>query len=278
MPVKNESDVATDTERVDYYELWELDPKEDYLIFATEDFVVWLDKDGDLDWQTDEEYDDVLDEKGFSARISEFKNRAAILKSYPIEHFTPDQRKNFRIMVGEGLARALEMQPESAAQMLDKAAEYGAARNQEIAHGWYVSGAFATAALFFGALLFTLLGKESGILMLGETKYYLGTGSFVGALGALLSVLLRAGKVPLDPSAGPNLHYLEGGMRIVVGVLSAAIIQTTAHIGIAFTIIAQKGHAGMFVLAFAAGFSEQLAKTIIKRVEMTSTPAGKAKN
>jgi hypothetical protein len=264
-------------DRVDYYKIWGLDEDKDHLIMATTDYAVWLDKVGDLDWETTEAFDGVIEKKLASETISGFLNRAAILQSYPVEHLTPVQRKNFRIMVGEGLARAFDFQEESATQMLDKAAEYGAARNQEIARLWYLTGAVITAIVFVLVLLVAFLNEEYGVKLFGETKFFIGLGSCVGAVGALLSVLLRAGKVPLDPSAGPLLHHLEGGGRVLIGFLSAAVIQVAAHAGIAFTIFEQKGHVGIFIIAFAAGFSEQLAHTIIKKVEMTSAPKNKSR-
>jgi len=262
--------------RIDYYKIWGLDADKDHLIMATTDYAVWLDKEGDLDWETTEGFDALIVEQSATEMISGFLNRAAILQSYPVEHLTSVQRKNFRIMVGEGLARAFDFEENSATQMLDKAAEYGAARNQEIARYWYLCGAVGAATVFLLLLVVALLKADYGIALTGEGKFYIGIGSCVGALGALLSVLLRAGKVPLDPSAGRLLHQLEGGGRIVVGVLSASVIQVAAHIGIVLSVIAQKGHAGMFIIAFAAGFSEQLAHTIIKRVEMTATTTNKS--
>ena len=261
--------------RVDYYKIWGLDADKDHLIMATTDYVVWLDKEGDLDWETTEAYDTLIDQKSATETISGFLNRAAILRSYPVEHLTSVQRENFRIMVGEGLARAFDFEANSASQMLDKAAEYGSARNQEIARFWYLSGAAVMASAFLLLLLLAFWQTDHGIALIGENKFDIALGSCVGALGAFLSVLLRAGKVPLDPSAGRLLHQLEGGGRIVVGVLSAAIIQVAAHVGIVLSILAQKGHAGMFIIAFAAGFSEQLAHTIIKRVEMTGANGSK---
>ena len=267
----DESQTLPNRNRIDYYKIWGLDADKDHLIMATTDYAVWLDKEGDLDWETTEDFDALIVEKSATEMISGFLNRAAILQSYPVEHLAPVQRKNFRIMVGEGLSRAFDFAETSATQMLDKAAEYGAARNQEIARYWYLCGAVGTASVFILLLFVALLKSDYCIALIGDGKYYVGLGSCVGALGALLSVLLRAGKVPLDPSAGRLLHQLEGGGRIVVGVLSASVIQVAAHIGIVLSVIAQKGHAGMFIIAFAAGFSEQLAHTIIKRVEMTAT-------
>jgi hypothetical protein len=275
MSDKSSSPKSVNEDRVDYYKIWGLDPEKDHLINATTDFAVWLDKEGDLDWETSEAYDTLIEDKSATTMISAMLNRAAILQAYPVEHLTPVQRKNFRIMVGEGLTRALDFQGDNATQMLDKAAEYGAARNQEIARFWYLSGAVVTATVFATVLLIAFFNSDFGIRTFGETKFFIGLGSCVGALGALFSVLLRAGKIPLDPSAGRTLHQFEGGGRILIGVLSASVIQVAAHIGIAFSIFAQKGNAGMFIIAFAAGFSEQLAHTIIKKVEITSSPKEK---
>src|ERR1017187_191278 len=250
MSDKTSTPRSVNEDRVDYYKIWGLDPEKDHLINATTDFAVWLDKEGDLDWETSEAYDDLIEEKSATVMVNGMLNRAAVLQAYPVEHLTHIQRKNFRIMVGEGLVRALDFQGDCAIQMLDKAAEYGAARNQEIARYWYLSGAVTTAAVFAIVLMIAFLNAENGVKYFGETKYFIGLGSCVGALGALFSVLLRAGKVPLDPSAGRLLHQLEGGGRVFIGVLSAAVIQVAAHVGIVFSIFAQKGNAGMFLIAF----------------------------
>jgi len=272
MPSQPTSPKSTNQDRVDYYGIWGLVPDKHHLISATTYYAVWLDELGELDWETTEEFDREIERKSALASISELLNRAAILQAYPVEHLSDIQRKNFRIMIGEGLARGFDFEQKSAIQMLDKAAEYGTARNQEIARLWYLSGAFFTTMFFMLVLLLAVWNLDNGVKLFGENVYYVGLGSCVGGFGALFSILLRAGKVPLDPSAGRLLHNLEGGGRIIIGFFSAAVIQVAAHIGIAFTIFSQKGRAGVFIIAFAAGFSEQLAHTIIKKVEMNSAP------
>ena len=48
---------------MDYFALWNLKPDEDHLVFATEGYVIWLDKAMELDWQTTKELDIIIAEK-----------------------------------------------------------------------------------------------------------------------------------------------------------------------------------------------------------------------
>ena len=59
---------------------------------------------------------------------------------------------------------------------------------------------------------------------LGETVFWLVLCLVAGAVGALLSVIARSGKLDFDSSAGRWLHYLEAASRIVMGALSGTAI------------------------------------------------------
>ena len=80
--------------RVDYTQLWVL-TDEDHLIMATSDYAVWLDKVGELDWQTAEELDAKITEKVKPEEMNTVLNQAAILQAYPVDHLSRVQRDNY---------------------------------------------------------------------------------------------------------------------------------------------------------------------------------------
>jgi hypothetical protein len=114
--------------------------------------------------------------------------------------------------------------------------------------------------------------REAASSEFGPGPFYVGLGSCVGAIGAFFSILTRVGRTPLDPSAGWQLHWLEGLGRILIGVVGAALAEVAMKLGLALTILSEKGFAGLFLVAFIAGFSERFVHTLIKRVEMDNEP------
>ena len=265
------------TKFVDYYELWGLSQGHDRLIRRSRNYAVWIDEHGDLAWQTDDELDREIEEKVDAADLKAVYDQAAMLRACSVQHLTDVQRNTVRVMVGEGLGRLFEFDAKGALQMLDKAAGYALARNQEVARMWYLC-ATGFAAAFFALLLGVgWLYRGSIPNLIGENAFYLSLGSCAGALGAFFSILTRVGTTPLDPSAGWRLHFLEGFGRILVGSLGALFAQIAIKLGLLLTML-DKGHAGLFFVAFIAGASERLVPSLIKKVEIDASSEGQGKD
>ena len=256
---------------MDYFALWNLKPDEDHLVFATEGYVIWLDKAMELDWQTTKELDIIIAEKISATELNAVLNKAALLQSYPIDHLGLSKQKNFRIMVGEGLARAFELDVKNATVMLEKAAEFARARNQEIARIWYLLAAGFGTAFFVLAFELGWYAREVLREQIGETAFVLGLSSCAGAFGSFFSILTRVGNTPLDPSAGWQLHWLEGFGRILIGVIGAFLAIIAVKVGLCLTILADKGYTGLLLVAVIAGASERFVPSLIKKIELDIT-------
>ena len=112
------------------------------------------------------------------------------------------------------------------------------------------------------------LTKDNSISLLGETVYYSTLATLIGALGALLSVILRMGKSNLDFNASKKLHYLEGSSRVVAGIISALIVAICIKSGILLPIFAkiESTHIAMILGGLVAGASERFAPSIINKL------------
>jgi hypothetical protein len=86
-----------------------------------------------------------------------------------------------------------------------------------------------------------------------------------GATGALLSILLRVGRAPLDPAAGSAVHHLEGAARVIVGVIGALIVLCAIRAEVVLPQL--RNPYGIALACLVAGASERLASGIIERVE-----------
>ena len=256
-------------EPINYDELWRKAGLDIHiLIFATSEFIVFLDSQLDLDWQTTPKQDRLLDAQ--AASVAKVLNQVASLQSVPVDSLSKANKLNFRRMVGEAVARCLDGDCASANSMLRDAEEFVNGRNQDIARHWFLTAAFVTA------LAPALLGVAFWIWRdrlrsyLGVTTVNVILGCSMGALGALLSVITRMSKIPVDPSAGRALHYWEGLSRILTGVISALIIQIAIKLGFLLPSLNPYGAAGNLFTGFLAGVSEHLVSNFIKRFEMTA--------
>jgi len=250
---------------VDYYELWKPLPME-RIIMADYDYVIFLDKHDHLDWQTMPSLDAKIDNLKDNV-CSKVFNRSAEISTIPVEHLTSAQRENFRIMIGEGIARLFALDGESGLQMLDTAGKYATARNQEIARGWQLKATSASAAVFFVLGCLAWLGRAWLRRKIGDLPFMLLIGACAGAVGALFSILTRLGTIPLDPSAGKSLHKLEGGARILTGAIGAVIAELAVYLSLVLGVLKNFGNPALLFIALIAGTSERLVPTIIKRTE-----------
>lgn len=122
-----------------------------------------------------------------------------------------------------------------------------------------------------GALLWAARGFF--IDWLGESAVWALLGTVAGALGALLSVIWRSGKLAFDCSAGERLHFLEGASRIAAGALSGFLVALAILSQLIFASLAQgqQLHGVLLVACLAAGSGERLATSIISRFEGLQT-------
>jgi hypothetical protein len=104
--------------------------------------------------------------------------------------------------------------------------------------------------------------------MLGIGMLWLMLSAVAGAMGALLSVIARTGKLQFDCSSGRMLHYLEGASRIWAGALSGIVVALAIRTEMFLAPLArgEKLYAVMMIAAFAAGAVERLATSIISSV------------
>jgi hypothetical protein len=240
------------------------DPK--LLIQETEDeFIVVVNQDNRVVWITKPEYDDKGNKDPSAWR--DFLNSAALVEAIPNDHFGDAIRLNFARLIGEAHVRALEHDYGNARTMLQAAENYITQRNQEISRYWYLSasGLVAMAAAAAAAVLWVFRSCAIGVV--GEDALSMFLVAACGGMGALLSIIQRMGESNLDSSAGKHLHFMEGGSRIVAGMLSGvvAVLAIRADILAPALLKDASSYSAMFLVAFVFGFSERLAPSIVGR-------------
>lgn len=250
--------------RGDYADKWK-HVQLSYLITSEEDFIVGLDKDGDIDWETTPEYD----KKGHkdARQHNAILNDAALLEATPCDGVRADKIKHFKRLIGEAIVRSLSDDYSSAEKMLSEAKTYISSRNFETSRLWYLSASALSTVPFvlLGCVLWFCRTKAVDVL--GTAVFWFALSAVAGSLGALLSVTTRAGELRFDSSAGRALHFLEAASRIGTGALSGAIVALAVHTEVILAPLSRgdKMTAVMMLAAFAGGSAERLATSIISK-------------
>jgi len=225
-----------------------------------------LDKDLDVDWSTTKEWDARI---GDAKELGETLIRAAAVECIPNDHQRANVRLNFKRMIGEGVARALDGEYESAKKSLDQARAYIDARNVEKARYWQLCTACTLGVIFalWGLVLWSL--RDHAIQSWGDSAFFLVLAGVAGSIRAVLSMIFRMGNSSPTSEAPKSLHILEAASRVLAGYFSALLASGAVQIGLILSVVAGSGqlHSVMLVVGLASGASERLAPSIIARVE-----------
>lgn len=235
-----------------------------HLIMSTNEFIVFLDKDYDLDWETIDKHTHKDENKN-----NEVLNEAALVESTPAAHLDKEIRLKFKRLIGEGIARSLQGDYNNALKIVRRAQEFVNDRNNEKSRYWFLKATGISTFLVsaVGAIAWCL--RSLMIQVLGDFVFYLLLASAAGSMGAFLSVTMRMGKSQLNCAAGEKLHYLEGSFRVAAGMVSAALVALAVKTGIIVPLFSKlhATHAAMVLAGFAAGASERLAPSIISGID-----------
>lgn len=254
----------------DYEEKWQnLSIK--HLILSTNNFIVFIDPDFDIDWKTNEIYDDL----GYknSQKHHDIMNRVASLECIPNDHQNYKIRLNFKRMIGEGVARSLSHDYDNADKILDKAENYIHDRNIETSRFWQIQTSLICGSI--GALIALIFWfyRHEYILLFGISAFYLILGALAGSVGATSSIIFRVGKSSTTSEAERKIHVLDVIARNFGGCVSGLIFSILIKVGIVVPIfqVTNMTNIAMIAGGLLAGASERWVPSLILHFENGTT-------
>lgn len=240
----------------------------EHLILSTDEFIVFIDKELDIDWETTDGHDAAIHGESL-CQLNEILNLAATIECIPNDHQRRFIRTNFKRMVGEGVARALKGDFTNAHKILERANDYITSRNIETARYWQLTTSLIAGitAAFSGILLWSF--RDAAISVWGVTGTFAILSGLAGAIGATFSIVFRIGSTQITSEAAFNLHVLEALSRIVAGSISGLIFGFLIRIGVIAPFLSSSGNIDIVIIAAAilAGASERWAPSLIEQVE-----------
>lgn len=119
--------------RGDYLDQWNSKNKK-ILVVSTRGYVVFIDDDGDVDWETTTQYDDGASQNAkYDLKThNRILNDAVCLEVSPCASFDIETKLHFKRLIGEAMACSFDHDYENAQKMLDAAHTFFRARSEEL--------------------------------------------------------------------------------------------------------------------------------------------------
>jgi hypothetical protein len=187
-------------------------------------------------------------------------------------------KAHYKTLLGEAIVLTFSDQYEAATRMLESARTYIQARNEETSRRWYLASTASAALVAVMTALLVWVFRVQVTRILDSTGFWLILCSLSGALGTMLSVIQRSGKLNFDACAGKVLHWFEGVSRVAAGSISAVIVTMAVRSDIVLGAFAKGGHMNLICLlaAIVAGTGERFAGSIISKFDETANRGGES--
>lgn len=238
------------------------------IIRITKDYIVYLDKWKNLDWETTEAFDALRTEEERRER-EKILSQCLIAEHKPTAGLDENIILSFKTIIGEALVNCLENNCEGSLEILKQADDFRLDRVVEKSREWYLSFTVIISAFLIIAILFV---NNYATRLTEESLQHICIGAWAIA-GACLSIILRSGRLQHASYAGMWLHFVESGCRIIGGFISGQIVFLGIKSGIIFTSLVSDDNSQYIIsfLALLAGASERFAPSIITKIEESAS-------
>lgn len=234
------------------------------IIRITNDYIVHVDTQHNIDWETTEAYDSTKTEE---EKIASEKalSHCLIAERKPIGGLSNEAVLSFKTIIGEAIVNCLEKNYEGTYEILKLADEFRVDRVIEKSREWYL---VFTTLITATVILITLLINSKSILFFDELLPYINIGTWAIA-GACLSIILRSGNLKNASYSGQRLHFVESGCRLVGGFVTGQIVYLGIKSGVLFSSLIGNSNSQymIYLLALLAGASERFAPSIITKID-----------
>lgn len=235
-------------------------------------YIVFIDHVDDLDWRRDDKAEEFTKSANYDCHVSELQSEVSALEPL-VKNWPTDVKCSAKRILGEALATVFGCDRDNAWRAIKKAKQFIRDKGREVSRYWTLKACTAAAGIAGTAGLLAVWQSAALTRTFGHTAYLLFLAAAAGAVGALLSVILRLGNLIFDTSAEKRLHYAEGVTRIIAGAISGALVGALVKIGVFLPVFTQTEHLTTAICAAAliAGASERMVPTIIAKLETTES-------
>lgn len=234
------------------------------VIVSSEKYIVFIDHDIDIDWETTDEFDQEIE--SHKTDINKIKNLISLSECQPLEHHYEKIRLNYKRMLGEAFVRMLELDFDKAIEMIEIAKEYISQRNLEISRLWILTSSFHILIIYGILCIAISIISFNRLISLSTFTTEILLSFVVGGIGAIVSLILRLGNTHFDYNSGQKAHLYECIAKVVIGSFAGVLIYTLVRIKFILPFINDYSATGtlyMLFLSFIVGSSERFIPSIL---------------
>jgi hypothetical protein len=227
------------------------------LIYCEKDYMVYLDDGMAVQWSLTASYGPLPEE------FAGIANAVGHLETIASGRLNPEQYEGFARLLGEAMARIIgDRDPTEAKSIIANAESFLDARSTENARTWHILAAMAVTGASLVALLLLWLFRRWIVPVCGPEPFDIAVATLIGSVGALLSILLRIKDLNVNAASGPFIHRLEGGARIIVGMIGAFIVALGVRSDLILGYINSVPHslAALIAVCAISGASERIVR------------------
>jgi hypothetical protein len=239
------------------------------IVIQHRDFVVYLDEELDTQWHVRDDVDDPI-------RFGKVLNAVSSVELR--SDFMRDEEQTFtrvRMLAGEAIARAIDDRDEKAAMSAIQHAEaIIAKRSAEFSRRWYYSAAqnFVAGLIVFAMFAWVSRNWIPWETLIGRTAFHFIFCAVAGAIGALISIVIRSHSIELDAMSGKLAHQIESRARIVTGMMAAVGFGLASKLGwISLFHGDPDSIAFLVLLGLVSGASERAVPNFLSRFDPAGT-------
>jgi hypothetical protein len=223
-----------------------------YFVYLDDDYGIWW-------YHTTGEFD---------PEFGSIRHQVSELEAEQIRDLSTKDQCSFRTLVANGIAHGLDGEIEEAKLTLARARLYLEQRRAELSRRWFLSiGLGGAIVAGLGIALVNIGVTRPNVSFSSSFSPRVVTMLLAGVVGAGMSLVIRIGKMPVDPSAGRWMHYLEGLARLATGFTAAWIVFLVYKSRLALESLFGEGDIHLLALiGFVAGTSERYMSNVIRAV------------
>ncbi|MEI6197030.1 MAG: hypothetical protein WCS42_22165 [Verrucomicrobiota bacterium] len=221
-----------------------------------DDFIVFIDKDLDVDW---------INNAPLDQKIEKSVSYAESIGAKRCKHMPREQILEFKRLIGQAIVNAFQGATEQSISLADGAAQFLKQRTVERSRSWTLVAAHVFLVIFSAVLILCCNCLNSLANGQSVDSGWLCLAIQGGIFGAYLSTIQKAGRGEWDAAAGRQIHYIEVFTKLFAGGVLGGIafaLSRSVHAPPSLKAIAPDGYS-LFIFSVAAGLFERLIPKMI---------------
>lgn len=236
------------------------------LIFHTNNVIVYMDCDDDIQWST-LNYDD------YHENFGDIQNKINFWESMSEKLFSKSDSYDYKCLLASSFARILDDKNlDFANQIIDQTVFRMQKHGREILKQDYILSSFKCTLIVLILLISLVIFKVDVINYITQNAYEIIITSLFGGIGAFIFTVIRTKSYTPDIEIGKSIHKIDGALRIFYGLILGLVVSIAIKSNVVLGFVNQLDMT-IYLKAFlgvVAGASEVFIPNLIKQTEEQS--------